>query len=243
MYGEKSFSGKNHIVLIGFTEETKQLIEQILIDENRDKRDIVIVADIERHPIPDQENIFFIKEDPGLKDSLDKSNLKLANRVIIHAGNGDNSLSALTNTLKLKKETCEVTVVCPSSDSFETFTSVPGDFGIIMQMTAEMIVQAVQDKVHIPIKLLMKNDKAEEIYIVTIPDSSNGMQKGESNWQWWDLHLYLKEKYNYLTFALKTVEGEVLVNPPKETSISKGCSIWLLAEKRPINVDWKKATT
>ena len=247
MYGEKKFTGENHIVLLGSTAETRQLVEQMLIDENRDQRDIVIVADIERHPMPDTEDVFFIKGGPELKETLDKANLKLADRVIIHTGKDEKSLFALINTLKLKKETCEVTVECLSSESFETFTSVPGDFEVIMQMTAEMIVQAVQDKVHIPLQILMKNDKAEEIYFVTIPDSTNpdsknGLQKNDPDWQWWDLHLYLKEKYNYLTFALKTVNGKVSVNPPKETSISKGCSIWLLAEKRPVNIDWKNAT-
>ncbi|MCK5542589.1 MAG: ion transporter [Desulfobacterales bacterium] len=242
MYGEKKFTGENHIVLIGSTDETKQLVEQILIDENRDQRDIVIVADIERHPMPDREDVFFIKGSPELKDTLNMANLKLADRVIIHTGKDDKSLFALINTLKLKKETCEVTVECLSSESFETFKSVPGDFEVIMQMTTEMIVQTMQDKVHIPLQILMKNDKAEEIYFVTIPDRTNDIQKDEADWQWWDLHLYLKERYNYLTFALKTVQGEVLVNPPKETCISKGCSIWLLAEKRPVNIDWKTTT-
>ena len=242
MYGEKKYTGENHIVLLGPSNETRQLVEQILIDENKKQRDIVIVSDIEKHPVPDTKNVFFIKGRSELKDTLDMANLKFADRVIIHAGKGKNSLSALNNTLKVKKDACEVTVECFSNESFETFTSVPGDFDVIMQMTSEMIIQAVQDKVHIPLQILMQNNKAEEIYFVTIPDKTNGLQKNKPDWQWSDLHLYLKEKYNYLAFALKDVQGKVVINPPKETSIPKGCSIWLLAEKRPVNIDWKNAT-
>jgi voltage-gated potassium channel len=241
MYGEQKYKGVNHIVILGSTNETIPLVEQILIDENRDQRNIIIVGNIERHPLPDNEDVFYVKGNPELKDTLNKANLKFADRVIIHTGQDDKSLFALINTLKIKKETCEVTVECLSSDAYETFTSVPGDFEVIMQMTTEMIVQAMQDKVHIPLQILMRNDKAEEIYFVTIPDSTNGTQKNEPDWQWWELHLYLKEKYNYLTFALQTVKKEVQVNPPKDASIFKGCSIWLLAEKRPVNINWKKA--
>lgn len=250
MYGEKKHSGANHIVLIGYTDETRQLVEQILIDENRDQRDIVIVADIERHPMPDRNGVVFVKGAPESKDTLHMANLEFADRVIIHTGKDENSLFALINTLKLKKETCEVTVECLSSKSFETFKSVPGKFEIIMQMTTEMIVQAMQDKVHIPLQILLKNNDEEEIYFVTMPyntkpdntnhDKENDMKEDGTSWQWWDLHLYLKENYNYLTFALKTSSGKILINPPQETLISKGCSLWLLADKRPVDIDWRK---
>ncbi len=231
MYGEKKYSGGNHIVLLGSTSETLPLINQILTDENRKQRDVVIAADFQKHPMPDNEDVFFVKGDPGTKETLIKANLASADRVVIHTGKDENSLFALINTLELKKESCEVTVECLSSNSLDTFTSVPGDFEVIMQMTAEMIVQAMQDKVHIPIQILLRNDENEEIYLIHVKD--------ELNAEWWDLHLYLKEKYNYLTFAVKYDNQKILINPPKETPVSKGCAIWLISEKRPVNIEWK----
>lgn len=241
MNDKKKFTGKNHIILLGSAHGTVQLIEQMLTDENRNKRDIIIAADLEKSPLPDSEDVVLIKGSPESEDTLDRANLQYADRVIIHTDKDETSLSALINTLKIKKESCEVTVECLLSDSFENFTNISGDFEVIMQMTSEMIVQAVQDKVHIPFQILMENNKAEEIYFITIPDSTDSAQKNKQNWQWWDVHLYLKKKYDYLTFALKNLEGKVTVNPPKETVISKGCSIWLLADKRPVNIDWKNA--
>ncbi len=231
MYGEKKYSGENQIVLLGSTNDTIPLVDQILTDENRELRDIVIVADYQKHPMPDKEDVFFVRGDPGTKETLHKANLGFADRVIIHTGKDENSLFALINTLELKKESCEVTVECLSSQSLDTFTSVPGSFEVIMQMTAEMIVQAMQDKVHIPIQVLLKNDENEEIYLIRVKD--------ELNSKWWDLHKYLKEKYNYLTFAIKYDKEKILINPPKETPVSKGCSIWLISEKRPVNIDWR----
>ncbi|MEN8211277.1 MAG: ion channel [Thermodesulfobacteriota bacterium] len=231
MYGEEKYSGENHIVLLGSTNDTIPLIDQILTDENRKLRDIVIVADFQKHPMPYKEDVFFVRGDPVTKETLHRANIEFADRVVIHTGKDENSLFALINTLEFKKESCEVTVECLSSQSLDTFTSVPGDFEVIMQMTAEMIVQAMQDKVHIPIQILLKNDENEEIYLIRVKD--------ELNSTWWDLHLYLKEKYNYLTFAIKYDKEKILINPPRETPVSKGCSIWLIAEKRPVNINWK----
>lgn len=42
----------------------------------------------------------------------------------------------INNALNLKKETCEITVRCLSTQSLETFSSVPGQFETIMQMTS-----------------------------------------------------------------------------------------------------------
>ena len=230
MYGDKEYSGKDHIMLLGSTPETIPLVEQILIDENRSQRDVVIVANYQKHPMPNRSNVFFVKGNPEAKQTLNKANIKVADRVIIHTGKDEISLFALINVLKLKKERCEVTVECLSTQSLDTFTSVPGDFEVIMQMTSEMIVQAMQDKVHIPIQILLKNDENEEIYLVHIKDKINST--------WWDLHLHLKEKYNYLTIALKTDKGDILINPLKDTVISKGCALWLIAQKRPVGIEW-----
>ncbi|MCD4740923.1 MAG: potassium channel protein, partial [Desulfobacteraceae bacterium] len=158
-----------------------------------------------------------------------------------HIEENENNSPVLMNTLKLKKESCEVIVECLSDKSFDALTSIPGDFGVIMQMTTEMIIQATQNKVHIPMRILTQNDKAEDIYFITIPDSPNYNQQNGQGWQWRELLQYLKKKYNYLAFAIKPAREKVLMSPADDTNIPKGCSIWLLAEKRPVNINWKNA--
>lgn len=233
MPGEQKYTGKNHIVLLGSTEGTIPLMEQILIDENRDQKDIVIVADIENHTMPDRKDIFYV-------ETLNNANIELADRVIIHIKKDESTSPFLMNALKFKKESCEVVVECLSDKSFNAMASVSGDFGVIMQMTTEMIIQAIQNKVHIPMRILTQNDKAEDIYFTTIPESINNIQQNGQDWQWQELNKCLKEKYNYLPFAIQPAQGEVLMSPADDTSIPTGCSIWLLAEKRPVNIDWKK---
>ncbi|MCD4720627.1 MAG: NAD-binding protein [Desulfobacula sp.] len=231
MHGEKKYTGKRHILLVGSTDETEQLVEEIKKDETYTDQDIVLAADIPRHPFPDLDNVFFVKGPPDTRHTLNKANIKEAAQIIIHTGNDEGSLFALINALKLKNRACEITVRCISTQSLDTFSSVQGDFQIIMQMTAEMMVQAMQDKVHIPLQILLKNDAAEEIYYMVVP-------KTIPDFTWWSLHDYFKEKYNHLTFAMQTVDKKVIVNPSKEEMVSKGDGIWLIAQKRPINIAW-----
>ena len=232
MYGEIDYTGENHIVLIGATKETGYLIEQILVDENRKERDIVVAADYDRHPMPDTPQVFFVKGKPDAAATLKRANLHRADRVVIHTGNDEDSLFALVNVLKVKSAECEVTVRCISGDSLETFKSLPGNFEVIAEMTVEMLVQAMQDKVHIPLEILLRNDEAEEIYCIAVPDLDHELA-------FWDLHLYLKDRYDFLAFALEDPSGRVKINPPKDSPVRSGGSVWLIAKRRPVSIDWK----
>ncbi len=231
MHGEKEYKGKDHILLVGSTDETEQLIEQIQKDAAYTNRDIVIVADISRHPLPDIDDVFFVKGRPDTLHTLNKANIKEAAQIVIHTGKDEKNLFALINALKLKSTACEITVRCISTQSLDTFSSVQGDFQIIMQMTAEMMVQAMQDKVHIPLQILLRNNADEEMYFIIAPQAVQAIT-------WWSLHDYFKEKYNYLTFAMQTTDKKVMVNPSKKEIVSKGDGIWLMAQKRPVNIAW-----
>jgi len=235
MHGEKEYKGNGHILLVGSTDETEQLVEEIQKDETYADQDVVLAADISRHPFPDLDNVFFVKGPTDTRHTLNKANIKEAARIIIHTGNDEGSLFALINALKLKSRSCEITVRCISTQSLDTFSSVQGDFQIIMQMTAEMMVQAMQDMVHIPLQILLRNDADEEIYYVVVP-------KAVEDLTWWSLHDYFKEKYNHLTFAMQTADKKVIVNPPKEEVVSKGDGIWLIAQKRPVNITWPSSS-
>ncbi len=231
MHGEKEYKGNNHILVVGSTDETEQLIEQILKDETYTDQDVVLVDDVSRHPFINLDSVFFVKGRPDTLNALEKANIEEAKRIVIHTGKDEESLFALINALKLKNDACEITVRCISTQSLDTFSSVQGDFQIIMQMTAEMMVQAMQDKVHVPLQTLLRNDADEEIYYVVVPDSVQ-------NLAWWPVHDFFKEKYNYLTFAMQTTEKKVFINPSKDQRISSKDGIWLMAQKRPVKIAW-----
>ena len=232
MHGDIEYTGRSHILIVGHTSETTGIIEQILSDEQRKQGDIVLLANLDRHPLPDEAQVHFVKGKPDTKQALKKANASQADQIIIHTGSDEETLFAQVNVLSLVKEECDVTIRCLSSDSLATFSSVPGRFEIIMQMTAEMLCQAMQDKVHIPLQVLLRNDEAEEIYLLVTP-------KIDTTWEWWPLHAELKARYDYLTFAMQAPGEAVRVNPPSRTKIPGGSRIWLIAKKRPQGIDWQ----
>ncbi len=194
--------------------------------------DVVLVADLDYHPMPETGNVAFVKGRPESKSTLKRANIEGAKRVVIHTGDDDATLFALINVMNLKREECDVTVRCISTEALETFRSVPGKFEVIIQMTAEMLVQAMHDKTHIPLQILLTNDEKEEIYFITVPELPR-------QWTYWDLHSYLKQRYDFLTFAVQTVAGEVIINPAKEMAVKEDYGIWLIATSRPVGLDWR----
>lgn len=233
MTGERSYSKSDHIVVVGGTDETCFLIEQIAKDDGNVDIDIVLAADLDHHPMADWPNVAFIKGKPEATSTLKRAGIAGARRVVIHTGSDEESLFALINVMKLKSETCDVTVRCLSTEALETFKSVPGTFEVIVQMTAEMLVQAMQDKVHIPLQTLLTNDEDEEIYFVNVPRLAQ-------NWNYWELHTYLKERYDFLSFALQTNKKEVVINPAKDMVVEENFGIWLIAGSRPVGIEWRK---
>ncbi len=232
MTGEIEYSGSGHIVVVGATEETSFLIEQILKDDGSSDVDIVLAANLEQHPMPGRDNVIFVKGKAEITSTLKRAGISRARRVVVHTGSDDETLFALVNVMKLKGESCDVTVRCISTEALETFRSVPGKFEVIVQMTAEMLVQAMQDKTHIPLQVLLTNDEQEEIYFVTVPEL-------EREWSYWQLHNYLKERYDYLSFALQTDTGKVVINPGAGMKVEERFGIWLIANSRPTGIDWR----
>lgn len=116
-----------------YTPETRVIIEQILGDELQKKRDIVLLANIERHPLPERREVHFVKGTPDTKQSLKLANIGQADKVIIHTGSDEESFFAQVNTFSLVKEGCDMTIRCVHSESLATFPSVPGRFEIIVQ--------------------------------------------------------------------------------------------------------------
>ncbi len=234
MHGESTYTSTGHILVVGITSETEHLIRQIKMDGRTGQHELVILGPADRHPHPELEKVTFIKGRPDTVQALERANAAQALRIIIHTGSDEETLFALINALKLKAEDCEITVRCLSTQSLDTFDAVPGEFEVIMQMTAEMMVQAMEDKVHLPLQTLLRNDENEEIYLVTLPKSIPG-------YQWWPLHTHLMETHGYLSFALRDPGGEIRVNPPQAQHVTGGSQIWLIARSRPLHIDWPES--
>ncbi|MFC7063927.1 potassium channel family protein [Halobacillus seohaensis] len=81
--GKVNFRGKNHLILIGYNERTRQLIE--MMTEHNRHEDIVLIDRTMKKLYKHHSNVHFIHGDATMEDILEKANLREAKTAIITA--------------------------------------------------------------------------------------------------------------------------------------------------------------
>jgi voltage-gated potassium channel len=83
MAGKKEFTREQHIIIVGWNERSRGIIEQL--QKIRPKTPIVLIDDtLQEHPVPTS-NIHFIQGKANMDDTLLKANVKSAQKVLITA--------------------------------------------------------------------------------------------------------------------------------------------------------------
>lgn len=80
--GDIVFSGKNHIIIIGWSKKAKFAVEEIM--ETEKGVEVVIIDDLKEAPMLN-EHIYYIRGDASKDDVLVKANVKKAKSVIVFA--------------------------------------------------------------------------------------------------------------------------------------------------------------
>ncbi len=80
--GEIMYKGKNHYIIIGWSQKAKYAIREMI---NTDKNiEIIIIDELEKAPILDH-NIHYIQGNASERNVLEKANIKEANTVLVFA--------------------------------------------------------------------------------------------------------------------------------------------------------------
>ncbi|QYF82536.1 NAD-binding protein [Brevibacterium sp. PAMC21349] len=80
--GKMKYTGKNHIILIGWSEKSKSAIQEIF--KSDETIDIVIIDNLEKSPMM-KERLFYVRGDATDEETLLRANLSKAKGVIIFA--------------------------------------------------------------------------------------------------------------------------------------------------------------
>lgn len=80
--GKMKYTGKDHIILVGWSDKTKSAIKEIFKSDK--KIDIVIIDNLEKAPIL-EERLFYVRGDATDEETLLRANLTKAKGVIIFA--------------------------------------------------------------------------------------------------------------------------------------------------------------
>ncbi len=88
---ERSLSGgkimkqvkfKDHIVVCGWTSDTRRILDELTSEDVKTRRKIVVLADLEKNPM-DREDIKFVKGDPTKDKDLKSAGIMTANTAIV----------------------------------------------------------------------------------------------------------------------------------------------------------------
>jgi voltage-gated potassium channel len=127
--GKLKYTGKNHIILIGWSTKTELAITEILKSDK--KIDIVIIDDLEKSPIMD-DRIFYVRGDPACEDVLENANLAKAKGVIIFGEYTNKENSTIKDPLLVDGKTL---LIATAITSFEDRLKIP------IHVTAEVMNQ------------------------------------------------------------------------------------------------------
>ncbi len=127
--GKMKYTGKNHIILIGWSDKSKSAIDEIF--KSDESMDIVMIDNLEKAPMVD-ERLFYVRGDATDEETLFRANLPKAKGVIIFADQITQDNYATKDPLLVDGKTLLVATAITSIEE-KTNTSI--------HVTAEVINQ------------------------------------------------------------------------------------------------------
>lgn len=73
---------KDHIIVCGWTSDTPRILDELVSEDIKTKRKVVVIADLEKNPL-NREDIKFVKGDPTKDEDLIRAGIMDANTAII----------------------------------------------------------------------------------------------------------------------------------------------------------------
>jgi voltage-gated potassium channel len=127
--GKMKYTGKNHIILIGWSVKSKLAIQEILKSDK--KIDIVVIDDLKQAPMH-EERLFYVRGDATDEETLKNANLTNAKGVIIFADQITQDNYATKDPLLVDGKTLLIATA---------ITTIEKEFQKSIHVTAEVINQ------------------------------------------------------------------------------------------------------
>jgi len=127
--GKMKYSGKQHIILIGWSDKSKLAIQEILASDT--STDIVIIDNLEKAPMI-EERLFYIRGDATDEETLLRANLPKAKGVIIFADQITQETNLTKDPLLVDGKTLLIAAA---------ITSIEGKMKISVHVTVEVMHQ------------------------------------------------------------------------------------------------------
>lgn len=224
---------KNHIVIMeeGNINVVRELFEEIMADTHQDPRKLMYVSTHEKNPVVDLGILYTRGERIYDENVLERACIQDADKVIIKGKEDSDTFFAAEAVVALNPD-IDVTVWVIDYDNVQRFHRLKGNVDVIHPLTAQMLCQNMQDKIYFPLQSLLTNKQGQEIYMIRIPTDNRTLDVEV-------LQPQLRQQFGILLWAIqRSGDPDPIVNPLNIT-LPGGTRLWVMAEQRPVNIDWQ----
>ena len=232
--GLKAVDEVRHFIICGWNERGEEIYEELRADLKTHNKSIVLIADIDESPRPEDKFFYFVKGEPN-KETLKKANCKEADTVIVLLDDRldpysqDAKVILTTLTIKSLYPESYVCVELKNSKNLEYLKNARADEIIIGgEISAKLLVQAALDHgVTEVVSELLTNRYGNEFYLIPVPSSFIGKN-------FLDVLMALKKEHNILCLGVfDNSNKRYLANPSPDHLIKEKDKLVVIASNRP----------
>lgn len=228
--GMESIKVENHIIICEWNYRSKQIIQELRKNYKSKKTPIVLIADIERKPIYD-ENLLFVKGSVD-DETLKKAKLENAKTVIIL---GDDKLDYTSRDAKVILSTLTVesinkdayTIVELLNESYiATCKRACADEIILSSnLNCSLIVSAaINHGISEVVSDILNYSAGSQLYKIPVP-------KDEVNRPFMDVFVRMKQNKQSIVIAIQQgKEGNIFSNPPSNHKLAEDDYLIVIAD-------------
>jgi len=236
--GMKSIKFKNHIIICGWNNRARSIVEEIIELSKENPKPIVIVADLEENPMLDVEfkDINFVRGNPSDEDVLIRAGIKNADTAVVIADTSGGKklddadartiLTVLTiETLNRDVYSCAEII---DGENIKHLKHANVDEVIVSgEYTCKLLANAaLSHGISSVISELITSDEGCEIYRCRMPKDLIGKGFDYS-------FSYLRERHKAIPIGVMR-ESKPILNPASDFTFKEGDDIVVIADKKPI---------
>jgi voltage-gated potassium channel len=224
--GELAADYEGHLLVCGWCTRTPEIIKQIL-NETLDYKQLVLVAELERDPLPDNDLVHFVKGEIDNRQTLNKAGVKKASKaIILNQDDNDRTtvLAALTIE-NLNSDLYTVAEVTNRDNKIHLEDAGVDEIVVKEEINSKLLVRSsFYTGTSQLINELLSNDVGEEIYMQEILKEDVGVS-------FLELINKYKSSQEVMPIGLKR-DNQIITNPAQDTEVNPGDKMVYIAQEK-----------
>lgn len=224
--GEVEAEYTGHIVICGWSNKAKEIINQIL-NEDLERKQIVLVADIERDPFLDNDLIHFVRGDITREEVLKRAGVQRAKSAIVLNADENDATTVLTvlTIETLNPDIYTIAEISSSENKIHLRNANVDEIIVNNQINSQLMVRsALYQGTSQVISELLSNESGNEIYIFTADNKDIGNN-------FLDVFTKYKREDDIILLGIKR-EDEIITNPANDEKVQAGDKYFYIAKTK-----------